>query len=284
MMVVYAGSGELIGDIRRGLAPGDVIVVPPGCGHGFIGGPEELYALSIQFGQGLYTRPDAPRVEFEDGATPNGLARLLDYNAKRLEGFLTRPIFVLLKDGSLLDPKVCEVYFRYLQIWVNGNQRLLFARQASCSNPDYESVFLQHFQEEIGHDLLHREGDAPDTKEARLPAKDAVLEAITDWFAYQMYVLDDAEKAAIIHLVIENASETYHRLAAPVLKDYVKNDYFALHVEGDANHAAMGVALLRGESEATYVRLIEVIGQAWDMVEAMTDRVVEITRDAARAG
>lgn len=283
MMVVYAGSGELIGDIHHELKPGDIIVVPPGCGHGFVGGPNELCALSIQFGQGLYTEPHAPRVEFKGEPMPKGLVDLLAYNSKRLEGFKARPIFGLLQDGTLLDPRARAVYFRHLQIWVNGNQRLLFTRQATCQNPKYEPVFLQHFQEEIGHDLLHREDDSAEVKETEAPAKDAILEAITDWFTHQMYMLDDAEKTAIIHLVIENASEAYHRNAAPVLKDYVKNDYFELHVEGDASHAAMGIALLSEESERTYSRLIEVVGHAWDMLEAMTDRVVEITRGATRA-
>ncbi len=97
-----------------------------------------------------------------------------------------------------------------------------------------------------------------------------------------MYRLDDAEKTAIIHLVIESASEVYHKHAMPVLGKYVKNDYFELHVDNDADHAAMGIALLQDESEQTYLRLEEVVSQAWDMVEAMTDRVVELTRAGAK--
>lgn len=283
MMVVYAGSGELMGDLRRPLIAGDVIVVPPGCGHGFVGGPDELYALSIQFGEGLYTRPETPRVVFEDSSRSEGLKKLLDYNARRLHRFQERPIFELLRDGSLLDERIRSSYFRYLQIWVNGNQRLLLARQATCVNPKYEAMFLQHFQEEVGHDLLHTESEdgSPTPSSEAQTTKDPVLEAITDWFTHQMFVLDDAEKTALIHLVIENASEAYHRRAMPVLGKYVKNDYFELHVEGDAGHAEMGIALLNGETPATYERLIEVVGRGWDMIEAMTDRVVEITRNAA---
>src|SRR5687768_13892742 len=39
MMVFYAGKGELIGDLCQPLEGDEVVVVPPGCQHGFIGGP-----------------------------------------------------------------------------------------------------------------------------------------------------------------------------------------------------------------------------------------------------
>src|SRR4051812_38816049 len=47
MMVVYAGSGDLLGDLCRHIAEGDVVVVPKGRQHGFVAGPEGLFALSI---------------------------------------------------------------------------------------------------------------------------------------------------------------------------------------------------------------------------------------------
>lgn len=282
MMVIYAGSGEMMGDLCRPLCAGDVIVVPAGCRHGFIGGPEDLCALSIQFGEGLYTAPDSPRVQFgsEGGST---LEALLEYNQARLRQFAQRPIFALLEDGTLEDPQKRATYFGYLQIWVDGNQKLLFSRQASCASPRHERMFFKHMQEEMGHDLLHTE--APQeanqaAEDANARFRDPVLEALTNWFAYQMFVLDDAEKTAIIHLVIENGSELYHTRAMPVLGKYVKSNYFEVHVGADADHAAMGVALLQHESPATYARLQKVVGEAWDMVEAMTDRVVELTRSA----
>jgi mannose-6-phosphate isomerase-like protein (cupin superfamily) len=283
MMVIYAGSGELIGDLRCTLRAGDVVIVPAGCKHGFIGGPDSLHALSIQFGEGLYTDPEKARVQFVSPEAQRGLEALTAYNRQRMEEFSKRQIFELLADGTLEESSKRDAYFRYLQIWVNGNQKLLFSRQASCANPRYAGMFLKHMREEMGHDLLHTERtDAePASPEAAPPkAKDAVLEAITDWFVYQMFLLDDAGKTALIHLVIENASELYHRRAMPVLGKYVKNDYFELHVGADGDHAAMGMALLQNESAKTYARLQHLVGEAWDMIGAMTDRVVELTRSA----
>jgi hypothetical protein len=37
---------------------------------------------------------------------------------------------------------------------------------------------------------------------------------------------------------------------------------------------------LRREAPETYARLERVVGEAWDMLGAMTDRLVEVTRAA----
>ncbi len=274
MMVFYAGSGTILGDLEGPVCKDDVVVVPPGCRHGFIGGPNGLQALSIQFGEGLYTLPEKPRVEFVD--REHSLEGLLAYNQKRLEEFKQRPMFDLLHDGTLDDPLLRKTFLDTLQIWVDGNQALLFSRQASCVDPKYSGVFLEHMQEEVGHDAMHKaRGDSGHSVGS---AHDPILEAITNWFTYQMFVLDNAEKTAIIHLVIENASIAYHTVAAPVLARHVSDEYFAVHVENDAAHAAMGEELLRRHSAKTYARLRQIVGEAWDMLSAMTDRVVEITR------
>ncbi len=280
MMVFYAGSGQMLGDLERPVAKDDVVVVPSGCAHGFVGGPQGLHGLSIQFGEGLYTRPDAPRVLFMD--EEHNLDTLLAYNEQRIREFEQRPLFALLESGALEDPKKRQVYLDALQIWVDGNQTLLFSRQATCADPTYQQVFFRHMQEELGHDLMHQNRAEGPAKPAPV-MRDAVMEAVTNWFAYQMYILDNAEKAAIIHLVIENASIVYHTRAMPVLAKFVNKEYFDVHVEADDEHAAMGIALLRNECPSTYKRLTEIVGEAWDMIGAMTDRLVELTQ-AENAG
>jgi mannose-6-phosphate isomerase-like protein (cupin superfamily) len=275
LMVFYAGAGTMLGDLERPVAKDDVVVVPAGCKHGFVGGPDGLYALSIQLGEGLYTTPQKPRVAF--GGGEHTLDTLLAYNQRRIEAFKQRPIFELLADGTLEDPHKRKAYLDALQIWVDGNQALLFSRQASCFDPRYARVFLGHMHEELGHDAMHkdrRDGTAPSSTSNH----DAVMEAITNWFTYQMFVLDNAEKAAVIHLVIENASIAYHTAATPVLAKYVNEEYFDVHVENDSEHAALGEQLLCEQSSRTYARLQRIIAEAWDMISTMTDRVVELTR------
>ncbi|MCV7197938.1 hypothetical protein [Mycobacterium angelicum] len=275
MMIFFEGWGTLDGDITRQVAGGDVVVVPPGCHHGFVAGPEGLSGVSIQFGTGLYTNPEEPRVLFADESTAH--AKLLAWNRERIEEFGRLPVFDLLADGTLEDPYKRKRYQDALQIWVDGNQTLLFSRQASVRDQLFEKVFFGHMTEELGHDALHADrADVADPDEP--PFRDAIMEAITEWFAHQMFVLDDVEKAAIVHLVIENASSVYHRKAMPILAKYLNNNYFELHVEADDEHAAMGEELVRKVGPRTYERLEQVLGQAWTMIGAMTNRLVELTR------
>jgi hypothetical protein len=208
----------------------------------------------------------------------DSLAGLLAHNEERRKAFEQRAIFELLADGTLDDAEKRKVYNDTLQIWVDGNQALLYSRQASCVDPAYQRVFSKHMAEEIGHDAMHREREGMESEEGK--ARDAVMEAVTNWFTYQMYVLDNAEKAAIIHLVIENASATYHAAARPALSKYMNDEYFGVHVDNDDEHARMGQELLRDETPRGYARLRKVVDEAWDMIGAMTDRVTELTRMA----
>jgi len=278
MMIFYRGAGTMLGQRPQPVRQGDVVVVPPGCEHGFVGGPDGLWGLSIQFGHGLYTAPDRPRVVFSD--EEYDLAQLCAHNRERLGRFEQKPFFRILGDGTLEDSNRRRTFLDALQVWVNGNQTLLFTRQGTCRDPSYAPIFLKHLHEEMGHDRLHADrqdgghpGAAPETSTVRDPA----LEAITSWFPYQMLVLDNVEKAAIIHLVIENASISYHRIAKPHLARYVNTEYFDVHLAVDAEHAALGEELLRNQHPRTYRRLKVIIDDAWDMLEAMTDRVTDLT-------
>jgi hypothetical protein len=52
LMVLYGGSGRLVGALERALEKDEVVVLPAGCRHGFIGGPDGLQAVLIQIGDG----------------------------------------------------------------------------------------------------------------------------------------------------------------------------------------------------------------------------------------
>ena len=65
-----------------------------------------------------------------------------------------------------------------------------------------------------------------------------------------------------------------------MLSQHVNDEYFDVHVEADAAHAALGEELLRDATPETCQRLKKVVGEAWDMLGAMVDRLVEITRAA----
>ena len=265
MMVVYAGSGQMLGDLNRAVAHGDVIVVPPGRLHGFTGGPEGLFALSIQFGEGLYTAPESPRVVFTE--QQNSLEALLATNAKRALEFVDRRIFELLGDGTLADAASFDACAAALGIWRHGIRDLMLLRQVSVGDSRYEAAFRPGAEAV----LADREGPL------ERPRRDAAIEAIAGWFKYQMYLLDDSEKVVLTHLVLGSAASIFDERAAAALGSS-KGRRLPSLAQVEARETASAAELLQYESPRGYERLRGIVGEAWDMIEAMTDRVVTLTR------
>ena len=104
---------------------------------------------------------------------------------------------------------------------------------------------------------------------------DATLEALSGLFTYQMFLLDNVEKA-VLHLAVRGASGAYHAASGPVLAQYSTQR----HVSALWDQPAVNKELLRGQSARTHARLRSILGEAWDMLSALTDRVVELTRQA----
>jgi quercetin dioxygenase-like cupin family protein len=259
MLVIYAGSGAVIGDLRRPLKKGDIVVVPPGCAHGFVGGPDRLKALSIQFGQGLYSDPEHAHVVFSgDGSGFETMAR---YNETRLEAYQRGAIFDLLSDGTLDDPARRRVHLDNLRRWLVAYDRAVISFQAS-SPPD---VLPEGRLDVLP--VLASSGEG-----------DPVLEALNDWFASRMRVLDFHEKAAVLHLVLGQAITSYFRRAASVLAESDLPELLAQLVPGRAVEATL--RLLRGQTTDDHARLQRLLAEAWDMLGAMNDRMAALTRSA----
>ncbi len=259
MMIFYSGSGQMLGDLRGPIGEGDVVVVPAGRAHGFEGGPAGLYALSIQFGEGLYTEPEKPRVHFMGGGET--LDELLAHNQARMGQFAERPIFDLFASGALADGDKRAAFLEAERHWVEGPERLVDAALA-----------------EQGLPASARGGAAP--------AADIVMSAFTSWFEYQMRVLDRVERIALTHLVLARASAAYHLRALTALASHAPSaesredrpirEAREMRVESARQLAVSAEARLRGESPRTYARIKTIVGEAWDMVGAMTDRIAEL--------
>lgn len=267
-ILITQGQGELTGELNVPLEAGDIALIPSDCEHGFIGRGEGLHGLTVQFDEvgGLYENPDQPLVTFaEDRCTLNDL---LAHNQKRLKQFKQHRALNMLIDGTLSDSNKRKAYLETLDVWVKKNQALLIARQATCDDPKYADTFAQHMSEEVGHDDLYA------NRQHYQPGDDIVIDAIASWFVHQMFILDNCEKAALIHLVIEHGSDYYHKLARPLLANDVNDQYFKEH-EADSAHSAMGKDLLKNLSNQKYARLCTIIDKGWDMLDAMLSRLAE---------
>lgn len=267
LMVVYAGGGEMLGDVRREITKDDVVVLPAGGRHGFVGGRDGLCAVSIALGDGL-----EPLLEPREQAviTPHNLERLLAYNEVRLREFQQRAIFDALGDGTLDDARRRSTYLWGLKTWRDGVSAALLARRASCAEPSFQRLFSEEFR----HFTSERDDD--DVDSAPIRRGDATLIATADWFVHQMVVLDNAEKAALGELVVKAASLAYQRKAISVLSghsiDAGRNGYRDFH------RASLPNDLLQGLSPRRYERLERIVGEGWDMLGALTDRIVELAR------
>jgi hypothetical protein len=273
MMVFYAGAGHMLGDLSRPLAGDEVVVVPPGCLHGFVAGPPGLYALSIQFAGGLYSEPERPRVIFSK--EDQSLARLLELSERRAARFGKKPMFELVR-GALLSNAAKRSAFRgALRVWVDGIEALSASLYASCDDPRYHAAFREHL-----FACVERGPDSSGALTAPPPTRDAALEAITNWFAYQMYVLDNAEKLAIVCLVVERANAILGERLCAVLAECPLNQVLGLQARESDRRIARGTELLRHATPRDYARWQDLVAEAWDMAEAMTDRVTALTLNA----
>ncbi len=268
VLIVCQGNGRLTGEQPGIIQTGDTVVIPADCEFGCINASTyQLSMLKIIFEPNIYQLDDT--VSLEQRIT---LQDILSYNQQRLEQHVQIPFFKLLEDGTLLDTRKRQIFISCLYVWSNCFQHLIFGRQATCIDKRYQSVFLQHFLEEIGHDKLLEE------KQDIIEIKDSILSATAGWFVTRMFMLDNVGKAAIVHLVLETSGDEFHNRAKHVLSSDVSSKYFDLHADLDDGHAEMGMDLLKHQHPITYVRLRQLIEEAWDMFETMMDRIVYLVK------
>lgn len=262
MMVFYAGKGQMIGDLSRSLEGDEVVIVPAGCLHGFVGGPPGLYALSIQFARGLYTTPEQPRVVFSKD--DESLTHLLELSEQRAAALQAKPLFELLRDPALRTAKRHALHDA-LRVWLDGMEPLAVSRYATCNDPLYQPAFREHL-------LAFIEPGSGRSARGKL-ARDPALEALTHWFSHQMYVLDNAEKTAIVCLVVDRVNALLRDAVSRAWGEALTSELFGALGRDADTRMARGVELLTHGTPAMYSRWQELVSEAWDMAEAMTERV-----------
>lgn len=245
MIIFYLGSGRMLGQKPQPLHAGDIVIVPPGCEHGFGGGSERLEGFSIQFSHGLYTNPNNPRVAFSEDQTQ--VHHLRQYHEQRLQQFSQHPLLTSLSN-AVQNPQQLHCLLTCMHLWNHHINTLPFARD------DYDKNTTQ-------------------------PIFDPILEALIDWFPYQMLVLDRAEKTLLINWVIADAKDTYHRLVRTQVSDGSYQLHFQHHWAIDLKNNTLNAHYLHHLSLETYQRLKEVLVQAWNNFTAMCDRMYVIIQE-----
>ncbi|UXU85565.1 cupin domain-containing protein [Burkholderia sp. S-53] len=266
MIIVTSGRGVLLGGAPRELREGDVIAVPGDAPHGFAT-DHELVALSVQFeGAGLYENEHEARVSFSGSLSE----QLIHYQEERLAAHVNTEFFRMLTDGTLDDPQRKARFLSCLHQWSSAFQRMMFLRQGLTHGKPWESLFLQHFHEELGHDaLLARESQLPDTR------ADAAIEACASWFLYRTMTGDNLDRLVMTHCVLERSAHAFHTIANHLFP----SAYFDAHATADDAHHNMGMSELDGMNEDTYQRLLTTSAKSWDVLELMLDRMTRVIKE-----
>lgn len=203
--------------------------------------------------------------------TINTPTALLSRNEMCYQIFISRPFFKMIESGLFNhDEKKKAIFFNYMQIFADYFQTMIQIRQATCRDEKFYGTFLRHFMDELGHDDLLRQ------RSQITPAWDPILVAVATWFVHQMQVLDNIEKAVIMHLVLEKTGDYYHSLGSKTLSHHMQSNYYETHAALDDDHTAMILDLLPGYPEFTYQRLSQLLHESWMMMYTMVDRVHEV--------
>ncbi len=264
MIIIYAGGGKVIGDLEASLEAGDIVTIPPGYKHGFIGGDESLFAISVQFdGPGLYEDLTNARVSFVESR--NGLDKLLERNSIRVKKYINHPFVQMLTDGTLDEPNKRNTFEMLLKNRSEKFQSIMFLRQGGTQNKRFYSVFKQHLIEELGHDDLIK---APENR-----IMDPVIESCSEWFLSKMLLLDNVEKAVVMHLVLEEGAHEFHERAINLASIQENKEYYETHANHDENHSQLANHLLVDLPEVQYEELIKLLDMSWDILECMLGRI-----------
>jgi hypothetical protein len=266
LIYVYQGSADLESDQKKHLKPGDLLLIPSHCNYKFINiARNGLYAIQIQFnhrelknGENLIDQYKSYPLTF-DG--------LMIHNQLCLKKTLENDFFKLLTDDTLSNANKRYKFLDCVQVFSDYFQIMMFSREATCDDKTYIPLFLKHLHEEFGHNELLA------VRKHKHAINDPILHASSSWFCYQMFVLDNVEKTALVHLILETGGSYYGNWAKQKAGFEVSSNYFDIHSEGDDEHALMGTKLLKGHSSFTYKRLHHVIDKGWDKLNIMLNRI-----------
>jgi len=272
LYIICEGEAILLGDgVDRRAVPGDVICIPPGADHGFIGaGDNGYWGLSIQFEErGLYEDPSKPLVTFDQDPYAY-YHQLKAHNARYIERYQDNKIFTAFAKDKTFSEAKKSLFLDYLQILSDQFQKMVLLRSALCEDVRFSRFFSEHLKEEFGHDEVLR--NSRDNLQVR---EDAIFEALCIWFNHQMITLDNLEQAILVHFVIEGSAFVFYNNIKHVF-DPSKQNHFEDHSEFDGDHQEVDKAFFKGMTEEQFQRVKAVLDKGWSMVEKQYARLAEL--------
>lgn len=268
LLFITQGTAKITGSETHVLTTGQIAQIPANHNYGISNvGDNDLKILQIKFAETNFSAT----IEHQLTTQHYSYEGLMVHNEKLLEKVLNNSFFTLCRDEKLKEPQFRQRFLDNVQICSNFFSDMMFLRQATCQDKRYQGMFWEHLSEEFGHQKLL------EARKEINAVTDAILHATSSWFCYQMLVLDNIEKAALVHLTLEVGGFYYHSWAKDKLNSQMQSDYFNIHSEADDDHAKMAKELLKDLSSEKYQRIYQVVENGWNMIDAMTSRVGFLT-------
>lgn len=272
LYIICEGEAILLGDgVDRLAIPGDVICIPPGADHGFIGAGENGYwGLSIQFEErGLYEDPTNPLVNFKNDPYKY-FHQIKERNFQHIEVYKNNKIFdTFAKDKTFSESKK-SLFLDYLQVLSDQFQKMVLLRSSLCEDANFAKFFSDHLKEEFGHDELLR-----NSRQNLQVRDDPIFEALCIWFNHQMLTLDNLEKAILVHFVVEGSAFVFYNNIKHVF-DPNKHNHFDNHSEFDGDHQEVNKEFFKGMTEEQFQRSLAFLDKSWNIVEKQYERLAEL--------
>ena len=204
----------------------------------------------------------------------SSLELLVRRNNNFKENFKKNPLFKLMKTGYFHSDSKREKFLDYFQIWSNYFQKTMLLKTALCDDSSFSPLFYQHFVEEFGHDqMLTKDRSNVHFK------KDALLEAICNWFLSKTISWSPYEQIVAMNLCVEGSAIIFYSFAKSSIDPNNQLRHFQAHDDIDLDHEAMGLTLLESLSPLQYSRLFEVQEDTWAMINCLMKRIGELVQD-----
>jgi hypothetical protein len=200
------------------------------------------------------------------------LDALLKRNQQYIKQYQKNSLMRLIASSQLAKKSARTRLLDCIQVFSNYFQKTVMLRHILCENKKFLAVTQVHLDEEFNHNVsLMRD------RKNRPPVWDAILDATAAWFTWKILTLDEDEKTVLVHLVLEASANVFFHKAHKIMQQYGETDYFKIHSELDEEHEHMGKELLTSLSPEKYQRLFEIQQQGWDVLNAVCDRIAQLT-------
>ncbi|EKF9518579.1 cupin domain-containing protein [Vibrio cholerae] len=268
VIMVISGEGEYFGEFEQTIKKGDIVRVPQYALHGFRAKKDtSLECISMQNdGEPIYRLDQENRVSFNTSA----YEILCEQNeCKSLEfSSLCKDIVNQIDiHGELFKTNL----FGYIKRWSECFQVLLYLRQGNTLDSELSTLFLDHLEEEIGHQKYLANYTY---------TFDATFEGFCAWFERHISIVSDAEKTILMHMVLETAGDVFSSYMAgeKSQKETSLGDYIDLHSDLDEGHASMGSKQIEKFCSYDQERALQFNSDCWGVFNEMFSYIINKTK------